>query len=53
MRHLVAPLAEKLGDIAEAEFVAEAPEDGQQDDVGGVLEIVEGRAGAFIEPAAA
>ena len=28
----IAALAEQLGDIAEAEFVAEAPEDCQQDD---------------------
>jgi len=28
--HLIAALAEQLGDIAEAEFVAEAPEDGHR-----------------------
>lgn len=53
VRQLVAPLVEELGDVAESKFVAKAPEDGQQNDVGGKLKIVEGRAGAFTEPAAA
>ena len=51
MRDLIAPLKEQFDDIAEPKLVAQAPEDRQQDDVGGELEIVEGRAGALIEAA--
>ena len=38
-----------LGDVAEAELVAEPPEHREEHDVRRVLEIVEGRAGPFIE----
>ena len=52
MRDLIASLKEQFCDVAEPKFVAQPPEDRQQDDVGGELEIVEGRAGALVEAAA-
>ena len=45
MRDLIPSLKEQFGDIAEPRLVAQPPEDRQQDDVGGELEIIEGRAG--------
>jgi hypothetical protein len=50
VRYLKPSLAEELGDIAEAEFVAEPPQDGQQDDVDGELDIVKRRTGALAPP---
>jgi hypothetical protein len=49
MRDLIATLQEQFGDIAESELVAQSPEDRQQDDIGGELEIVVGRTGTFVE----
>ena len=44
-------LQQELTDVAKAELIAQAPENGHQDDVGGELEIVEGEASALIEAA--
>jgi hypothetical protein len=52
VRDLIASLKEQFGNVAEPELVAQPPEDRQQDDVGGELEIIEGRAGALVEAAA-
>ncbi len=49
MRELEAAFQEHLGEVAQAEFVAHAPEDDQQHDVGREFQIVEGRARPFIE----
>jgi hypothetical protein len=49
VRDLVASLKEQFGDVAEPELVAQPPEDRQQDDIGGELEIVVGRTGTFVE----
>ena len=38
---------QQLGDVAEAELVAQAPQHGEQDAVGRVVEIVEGRPGSL------
>ena len=46
VRDLIAPLKEQFGDVAEPELVAQPPEDRQQDDIGGELELVVWRAGA-------
>ncbi len=51
MREDEASLQEHFGEIAEAQFVAEAPEHDQQDDVRRGLKEVEGGAGALIEAA--
>jgi hypothetical protein len=40
---------EQLRDVTEAELVAEAPEDRVEDDIGRVLELIEGRASALVE----
>jgi len=45
-------LEEQFGDISEAQLVAETPQHGEQHGVGGVLEVVEWRAGSFVEAAA-
>ena len=50
---LVAVLQEELCDAAEPEFAVQAPEDGEQDDVGGELKIVEGRDCAVVEAVSA
>ena len=47
---LEAALEEQLGDVPEAELIAETPEHGEQHDVGRVLEIVERGAGPLVEP---
>jgi len=44
---------ELLRDVTEAELVAEAPKDRVEDDIGRVLELIEGRAGALVEAPAA
>ena len=49
----VAALQQELSDIAEAELVSQAPQYGEQHDVGRALELVEGRAGALVESAPA
>ena len=46
-------LEQQLGNIAEAELVAQTPQHGEQHDVGGVLEIVERGAGPLVEDSAA
>ncbi len=43
-----ATLQEHLGEIPQAEFVAQAPEQDQEDDVSGKRELVVGRAGPLI-----
>ncbi len=43
-----ATLQEHLGEITQAEFVAQAPEQDQEDDVSGKRELVVGRAGPLI-----
>jgi hypothetical protein len=53
MRDAVAAKNQELGDITEAELVAEAPENGVEDDVGGMLQVIEGSAGAFVEASTA
>ncbi|HET7738336.1 MAG TPA: hypothetical protein VFK32_07165 [Tepidiformaceae bacterium] len=40
---------EQLRDVTQAELVTEAPEDGAEDDVGGLLEILEQGTSALIE----
>jgi hypothetical protein len=44
---------EHLGQVAQAQLVAESPEDDEERDVGGDLQMVEGRARALIEGALA
>ena len=46
---LEAALEEQLGDVPEAELIAETPEHGEQHDVDRVLEIVERGAGPLVE----
>ncbi len=53
MGDLEAALEQHLGDVAEAELVAEPPEHREQHDVGRMLELVERRAGALVEDAPA
>ena len=43
-----AALQEHLGQITQAQLVAQPPEDNEQDDIGGVFQKVEGGARAFI-----
>ena len=50
---LESPLEEEFSHVTKAELVAQAPEDGEQHDVGRELEIVEGRPRALIEAALA
>ena len=45
----VATLQQQLGDVAEAQLVAQAPEHGEQYDVGRILQPVEECAGALVE----
>ena len=49
MTELDAAKKEHLGQIAQAEFVAEPPEHHERDDIGGILGPVQNAAGAFIE----
>ena len=49
MADLDAPLQEKFCYIAKSERVTQAPEDGEQHDIGGELESVDGRTGPIIE----
>ena len=44
----ISSLAEQFGDITKAELIAKSPEDGQEDNVSGELEIVKVRARALI-----
>ena len=53
VRDLVAALEHQLGDIAEAELVAETPQHGKEHTVGRVLEIVERGPGPLVEDLAA
>ncbi len=53
MRHLEPALEQQLGDIAEAELVAQPPQHDEQHDVGRVLQIVEAGAGPLVEPPSA
>ena len=47
--HLVASLQQQFGDVPQPEFVAEAPEYGEQHDVRRKLQLIERRAGALVE----
>ena len=47
---LEAALEQQLRDISEAELVAQPPQDGEQHDVGRVVELVEAGAGPLVEP---
>ena len=49
--HLVAALEEYLGDVAEAQLVAQPPEHREHHDVGREPDLVEARAGSLVEPA--
>ena len=51
--HLVAALEEHLGDVAEAQLVAQPPEHREHHDVGREPDLVEARAGSLVEPAPA
>jgi hypothetical protein len=42
MSGLKAPLEKHLGQIPQAQFVAQPPEDDEKDKIGGVFQIVEG-----------
>jgi hypothetical protein len=42
-------LQQKLGNISESELVSQTPEHSKQDNISGELEIVERRAGSFVE----
>ena len=53
MCHRVASLEKQFGHIPEAELVPQSPQHREQHDVCRVLEIVEGRAGPFVEAPAA
>ena len=53
MGNLVSPLEQQFRDIPETELVAQPPEDGEQHDVSGELEIVEAGAGPLVEDAPA
>ncbi len=53
VRHLEAALEQQLGDIAEAELVAQPPQHRQEHAVGRVLEFVERRAGSLVETTSA
>jgi hypothetical protein len=46
-------LQEHLRQITEAQFIAKPPEHDEQDDIGGVFQIVERGPGAFVEDASA
>ena len=46
-------LEQHLGDVAEAELIAKAPQHGEEHEVGWVLEVVERRPGALVEGAPA
>ena len=49
----IPPLTEQFGNIAKAELIAKSPEDVQEDNVSGELEIVKGRARALVVAAVA
>jgi hypothetical protein len=48
MRELEAPLQEHLGQIAQAQFVSKSPQHDEQDNIGGVFQIVEWGPCAFV-----
>ena len=49
MGEFKAALQEHLGEIAQAQLVAQTPEHDEQDDIGRVLQEVKGSAGAFVK----
>ncbi len=53
VRDLEAALEQQLCDITEAELVAQAPQHGEQHDVGGVLQLIEWGAGPLFEDSVA
>ena len=53
VRHLIAALEHQFGNISEAELVAQALHDGEQDDVGREVEIIERGAGPLVEATSA
>jgi len=53
VRDLEAALKQQLGDVAEAWLVAQAPQHGEQHDVGGVLQLIERGAGPLVEDSVA
>ena len=53
MRELETALEEHLGEVAQAEFVAHAPQDDQENDVSREFQVIEGRVSSLIELPAA